>query len=98
MSSTAVAPASEGFSVLSPNPVGGRRRMSRKLRVTKKKIAQLKKYAKKLGGEAEKVEEKAEAAADAVDSTAATLQGARRRRRGTRKTRKHRRALFGLKY
>ena len=93
------APASEPFA-LSPAPVtGGRRRMSRKLRATKKKITQLKKYAKKLGGAAEDVEKAADVAEDKVEDVQEDLMGARRRKgRKTKKARKSRRSLFGLKY
>lgn len=92
------APSTEPFA-LSPAPVSGgrRRRMSRKLRATKKKIAQLKKYAKKLGGAAEDVEKAADVAEDKVEDVQEDVMGARRRRK-TKKARKSRRSLFGLKY
>ena len=80
-------------------PVGGRR-----VRATRKKLSSLKKYAKKLGGEAEAVEEKVDEVMEEMP-TASEVEGAgrrrRHRRRGTRKTRKHRKSrksLFGLKF
>ena len=94
------APSTEPFA-LSPAPVsGGRRRMSRKLRATKKKITQLKKYAKKLGGAAEDVEQAAGMAEDKVEDVQSEVMGARRRKssRKTKKAKKSRRSLFGLKY
>ena len=101
MSESGVTPASEGFSGLSPSPLAGgrRRRVSRKLRATRKKISALKKYAKKLGGAADDVEQVAGAAQEEVEDAQAAVTGARRRRsRKTKKSRKSRRSLFGLKY
>lgn len=85
---------------LSPAPVvGGRRRASRKLRATRKKLAQLKKYAKKLGGAAEDVEQAAGVAEEKVEEAQSEVMGARRRKsRKTKKARKTGRGLFGLKY
>lgn len=81
-------------------PVGGRR-----VRATRKKLRSLKKYAKKLGGDAEEVEEKVDQAMEELPTASEVeAEGAgrrRRRRRGTRKTRKHRKSrksLFGLKF
>ena len=103
--------APEQFSLSSAAPLstgGGRRRMSRKLRATKKKLLKLKKQIKRMGG--------SEASVAGIDQAAAGLgtaatnvggatelekepptitEGARRRRsrRGSRRTR--RRGLFG---
>jgi hypothetical protein len=91
----------EGFSALSPAPLSGgrRRRVSRKLRATRKKISALKKYAKKLGGAAEDVEQVAGAAEEQVEEAQEAVTGARRRKsRKTKKSKKSRRSLFGLKY
>ena len=87
MSDMPAGSTSETFS-LSPAPLAGgrRRRMSRKLRATKKKIVQLKKYAKKLGGAADDVEKAADVAEDKVEDAESEVMGARRRR--SRKTKK----------
>ena len=102
----------EEFSLSSASPLstgGGRRRMSRKLRATKKKLLKLKKQIKRMGGGEQATGGLEQAAAGL--GTAATnvggateldkeapgsMDGARRRRsRKTRRGRKSRRSLFG---
>ena len=109
-----LSPAQLGGGAMSPaslSTTGGRRRMSRKLRATKKKLLKLKKQIKRMGGAEESVggiEQAAAGLATAatnvggateLDKEAPMADGGRRRRsRKTRRGRKSRRALFGLRY
>jgi hypothetical protein len=104
-----VSPATEGFSLSPASLGGGKRRVSRSLRATRKKLMKLKKQIKKMGGAEEDVAGMDQAAAGLttaakniggadLEAPAATEGGRRRRSRKTRRGRKSRRSLFGLKY
>ena len=107
---SSLSPAQLGGGAMSPaslSTTGGRRRMSRKLRATKKKLLKLKKQIKRLGGAEEDVGGLDQAAAGlataaknvgGADLEAPMTDGGRRRSRKTRRGRKSRRALFGLRY